>query len=960
VTVRDPDDATLADSEVEPGLPLPADAPLTRGQAVGRYVILQMLGAGGMGVVYSAYDPDLDRKVALKLLRPAPGSRRSETDGRARLLREAQAMAKLSHPNVVAVHDVGLHDEQVFIAMEFVKGTTLGTRKRSAPGPWAETVDIYAKAGQGLAAAHAAGLIHRDFKPDNVLLGEHGEVKVTDFGLAHHRDPQERPAEKTHPSSPLSELSQSGMESLTRTGAVVGTPAYMAPEQHLSLGTEERSDQFSFCVALYEALYGERPFAGSNRETLTFAVTSGEVQPAPAGSKVPGWLRQVLLQGMRASPEDRWPDMGTVLAELRKDPTAKRRRWGFGLGGAGALIAAGVALTLPGASSQLCVGASERVGEVWGDAQRAQLEAAIFDTGVGFSGSTWARVSGGLDAYTLAWATQRTEACEATQVRGEQSQMLMDLRMECLDERLGAVAALVDVLGEADETVVQNAVEAVAGLPALDRCAEAEALRSRHPPPEDPAAAEAVARLESDLARAAAQGRAGKYADGLETASQVAEAAASLDYPPLLARALHRQGLLQHATGAHDDAQAALEKAFFVSIRNDLDETASISASELTTLLGQTLADEQLGRSWHAHAAAFADASGNEVLDAKATHALGDVALKASHFDEARDSFTRSMEIRERLHGPDHESVPASLNQLGTVASDTGDYEQAIKHFRRGLQLAEERLGADHPDLGRFRNNLAKIWFMQGKYEDARAEFQRALELQERALGPKHRNVAQLHNNLAAIAYSTGDLAEAKRRFELALGIWKEALGPEHPTVADGLNNLAAMYSAAKEHEKSRDLNEEALAIRQKTMDPEHPALAQNYNNLGEDMLNLGEPAKALELHQKALTLWEKKLGPDHDDVALALTSVGSDLIVLGRPGDAIPHLERAYASRKNAEIDPVERAMTQWLYALALQRSNGDRKLATKLDGTSRQTFVDAGEVGTERLEWLLEQHPR
>ncbi len=333
---------TLGNTVLDDGTSGDGGATLVRGATVGRYVVLQMVGAGGMGIVYAAYDPELDRKVALKLLRG--DSRSSETTtGRTRLQREAQAMARLQHPNVIAVHDVGTFRDRVFVAMEFVEGQTL-TRWLSPRRSAKEVLDQFLLAGEGLVAAHAAGLVHRDFKPDNVLVGDDGRVRVMDFGLA-------RPAGEWVPVGDVAVTDQTSDSSvshdafatpLTRTGALMGTPAYMAPEQHVGLAADARSDQFSYCVALYEGLYGERPFRGDSLAALAFDVTQGKVGPARAGPQVPGWVRRVLLRGLAVEPEKRWPGMDALLAALRADPREKRRRW-FAAAAVTALVAGGVA-----------------------------------------------------------------------------------------------------------------------------------------------------------------------------------------------------------------------------------------------------------------------------------------------------------------------------------------------------------------------------------------------------------------------------------------------------------------------------------------------------------------------------------------------------------------------------------------------------------------------------------------
>jgi eukaryotic-like serine/threonine-protein kinase len=273
------------------------------GALYGRYMILERVGAGGMGVVYKAFDPHLDRKVALKLVRVGKaGSDASE--GRERLLREAQAIAKLSHPNVVAVFDVGSLAGEVYVAMEYVDGESLAAWLRAGPRDEDEVLDVYLQAGRGLAAAHRAGVVHRDFKPENVLVGHDGRVRVVDFGLA--QAPERLPVGDEESTAVRAELHDDG-EPLTETGAVLGTPAFMSPEQHLGRATDPATDQFSFCVALFEALYGEHPFSAGGVKELAQAVVAGVVREPPRAARVPRAIRKALVRGMSASPSARWP-----------------------------------------------------------------------------------------------------------------------------------------------------------------------------------------------------------------------------------------------------------------------------------------------------------------------------------------------------------------------------------------------------------------------------------------------------------------------------------------------------------------------------------------------------------------------------------------------------------------------------------------------------------------------------
>jgi tRNA A-37 threonylcarbamoyl transferase component Bud32 len=309
---------------------------LPPGTVIGRYVIVAPIGAGGVGEVYAAFDPELDRKVAIKLVRPDTSDMVDITEARARMQREAQAMAKLAHPNVVAVHDVGTFGDDLFVAMELIEGATLKRWLAETHRSWREIRDVFVQAARGLAAAHAAGMVHRDFKPENVMIGRDGRVRVLDFGLARgaHSDEPVRPLDDTALShSPLG-------ATLTEPGTLLGTPAYMSPEQHLRQSTDARSDQFSFCVALHEGLYGARPFDGDTIAELGIAVIQGKPAEPPKNTKVPAWLHDVIVRGLATDPAARFPAMDAVIAALLADPAVRRRR---------IALAVGVPLVLVGA-----------------------------------------------------------------------------------------------------------------------------------------------------------------------------------------------------------------------------------------------------------------------------------------------------------------------------------------------------------------------------------------------------------------------------------------------------------------------------------------------------------------------------------------------------------------------------------------------------------------------------------
>ncbi|HEX8106215.1 MAG TPA: protein kinase [Kofleriaceae bacterium] len=429
---------------------------LAKGAVVGRFVVLDLLGRGGMGVVYLAYDPELDRKVALKLLRRGA---RGVGGMRTHLLVEAQVMARINHANVLAIYDVGNYREQVFAAMELVEGTTLRRWMAERPRGWREVIDVFLLAGEGLAAAHAAGVVHRDFKPENLLLGHDGRVKVTDFGLA--------------------------AEPLSATGQVAGTPGYLAVEGLVSGCVDQRSDQFSFCVALHEALHGRRPFSAHAPDELIAEVRRG---PTFQGRcrRVPARLDHVVRCGLALDPDRRYASMRELLAELRRVAAVHRMRRRVAVAvGALALAIGATAIVMDTRATPRppCAGAEAKLSGVWDLGRREAVRSAFLRTAVASAPMAFERAVAALDRYAAAWAGIRAEACEATEVRREQPAALLELRMACLDRALIQLRALSGALVAADAETVRRAESAAMALPALDACSDPDALRADVSPP---------------------------------------------------------------------------------------------------------------------------------------------------------------------------------------------------------------------------------------------------------------------------------------------------------------------------------------------------------------------------------------------------------------------------------------------------------------------------------------------
>ncbi|MCA9708402.1 MAG: tetratricopeptide repeat protein [Myxococcales bacterium] len=927
---------------------------------IGHYQLLEVLGAGGMGVVHAAYDEHLRRKVALKLLRT-----QADPALRSRLAREARAMARVTHPNVVRIYEIGEHDGAAFIAMELVEGVTIRRWLEQEPQPWRSVLSVFIAAGRGLAAVHAAGLVHRDFKPDNTMLTSDDRVLVMDFGVARTN----APVDALVSTGEGPDASASSLE-LTAAGAWVGTPAYMSPEQLRSDASDPSdaidaiSDQYNFCVSLWEGLYGQRPFSGASIAELARAIERGEPDPPPAHADVPRWLHHVIARGLAPVPEQRWPSMDALLEALSDDPAQRRRRrWiaagvlALAGGGAWAVMAA------PPPADPPCADMREQLAGVWDDARRAEIRTSMTATGLGYAPRTWELVERRLDDYADAWVASRAEACEATR-RGEQSGELLDLRMACSNDRRVHLRAAVDVLASADATVVEKAVEIATDLPAVAPCDDAAGLRAARHPPEDPVLAGRVAALEPRLVAAQAQQSAGRYAQALAALEPLVTEAEALGHPPLLARAWLQQGVLQWKLGDYDAAEQTLIRALDLAVGEPerLTAEAAAAATHLVALVGPTLERHAQARVWALQADPLSRAAGT--LDARATYLddLGMLALSEGHHDQARAHFGEALELREREREADPLALAAVLANLGNAAAVAGDFSVAHEHMQRALELLERVLGPEHPDVGRCLSTLGSVIDSLGRWDEARRHHERALAIYERALGPTHPRVASALNNLGVVLKHQGQYADARAALERALRIREQELGLHHPRVADALTNLGIVAQEQGELADARAYLERALAIYERTLGPDHHGAGVALTNLGTVAQAEGDHHAAAEHLEHALQVIETALGAEHPAVASVLQRLGEARLALGQRPQAQAALERALAIRVARETEAADLADTRFALARALERDDPPRAL--DLAERAREGYGQSGAArarAKDELEaWLREHGPR
>ncbi|MBL4688517.1 MAG: serine/threonine protein kinase [Nannocystaceae bacterium] len=782
---------------------------LTRGATIGRYVVLDKIGVGGMGVVSSAYDPELDRKLAIKLL--------SATDDvssvrRRRLLREGQAMAKLTHPNVIAVRDVGTVDGQVFVAMAFIDGGTLGDWLQQAR-TWQQIVAIFIAAGRGLSAAHKAGLVHRDFKPDNVMVSKTGRVVVMDFGLARADAPDGEPSAAESGVQYERVASLTGLEAtVTAAGAVMGTPAYMSAEQHEGRATDARSDQFAFCVAMYEALYGERPFAGEGLTALAVNVCCGNLREPPSSVSVPAWLRVAVLKGLAVDPDDRHSDMQALLAELQADRGGTPRRILPWLGAA-ALAGVGVAAGLwIDDGPAVCGQANGDVAATWNAGRAQTLHAAFSGTGLAFAEETWPAVREALGGYADALSAGYADACEARHVRNEQSSEVQDRRVACLARGHREFSALVALLDTGEPIAVENALSAVQGLPALVRCADAGLLSDATPPP-DPEVAARVEALLPELGQVAALRRAGMVEAGFVRAQALAVTARELGYPPLHARAVVHLAALYRARGEPLQAERAYREALAVALRGQADAVAAQAAVELVAVVGE--APERLGEAegWAEIAAALLGRTGSDPdVEARLLAFRASILRRTGRLREASDALQGALSQTERAHGPGDARVADASAELADVLVMMGERHRARELYERALKIDRTTVGAEHPHSASILHALGDLSLATGAYGPALSYHQRGLAIREAVRGE---HGVELVDSLRALglAYAALGRGEAASvHLARATAVAQARLGRNHAVTIAALKDQADARIRSNDAAQAITLLEDALS----------------------------------------------------------------------------------------------------------------------------------------------------
>ena len=766
---------------------------------VGRYQLERWLGTGAMGIVYAAHDPKLDRRVALKMVH-------AETHPAAQALleREAKAMARLSHPNVVTVYDTGVHEGQIFIVMALVDGITVRTWLRAESRSFREVLGAFAQAGRGLAAAHAQGLVHRDFKPENVLRDKEGRVYVTDFGLA-------RMLETAASSTALNE-----QEPIPASAArsFAGTPAYMAPELQAGKPADARSDQFSFCVALYEALYGQYPFTGETRVELAETMQHERLREPPPGSAVPARVHRAIVRGLRAAPDARFESVDRLLDALGDKPSPRWTRAAIALGVVAVIaIPAGYRYERV-LSLRACTETANHLAGHWDEGRKTAIRAAFLGTNKTFATDAWSRVERLLDAYAMDWTSARREVCEATHTRGGESQQTLALKASCLDSRMREIVALTDVLARADADVVAGAVGAVQSLPLLAPCADGATLLARARPPADASAVAQIAAIRDKLAEARALQDTGKAF----TAAPIAEAAvhdaeASNDQATL-AESLVQYGLAQSTTGHAKDAEMTLHRAEALAdaVGDDATRARSLAAIMMDAPILYPNSDRLSFLNAQVNAAIVRMGGDPEIDIVRAINFARGLRLE-NRLREAEQEYRAALPRIEKATGPTSIDALNVTLGLGMTQVLLDAYEEAWVTLSRARDIIEATLGAHHPSMGNGLAARGSLLYNQMRFEESADDLRQALQIHEEAWGPTSRKLMPTLTNLGSVLIELGHPERAIPYLSRALEIQTRE-DSTSPHMSYPLGALGEAYLALNDQARARDHLQRAIALR--------------------------------------------------------------------------------------------------------------------------------------------------
>ncbi|MBX3192814.1 MAG: protein kinase [Labilithrix sp.] len=826
--------------------PVPLDDETTT-ERIGRYVLRRVLGKGGMGVVYEAVDPDLHRVVALKVLRTDLGARQK------RLLGEAEAMAKLAHPNVVSIYDVGRSDERVFIVMALVEGPSLRHWLASEERSLDATLDAFLQAADGLRAAHDAGLVHRDFKPENVFVAKGGRVLVGDFGLA-----------------------AQGGDAVAGEGSL----AYMAPEQRSGDKIDARADQWSFCVSLREATDG----------------------------RAPRWLAKVIARGTKTDPADRFASMSELVAAIASGRRRARLRTPIAIAAGVSMLATG-ALLHPRDSRDLplCKSGDARIAAVWNDDASRRIEAAFRATKSSLAEGAWRKASPALAAYAGGWRGALRRTCEAPPAKDEAAARVVDRKMSCLSDRVETLRAVASSLERADAPMLEQVPAMLALLPPVGACDDVRELAAQPAPPsiEKRAPVDAAKRK---LADASASLAAGRYDEGLARANEAFEGASAAGYLPVLAEAYLGVGTAHGRLGHAKESEQALEHAVSSASAGHAPAIAVRAWIQLMHFVGFEGKRYEDGHRYAEYAKASLESMpGADDLAIERLAWLRAMLLDQKRFTEALVVSREELALVDRRFGSEHHRAAVANDGLAGVLAGQCKPRDAIAPQEKCCAIFEREYGAPHPQVALCLGNLAALWANLGEHDRAIAIKARALSMFQEVTGhPNH--VAMAHRNMARSLLELDRLADAKREIDAASALSKR--DSDELSVLLLAGDLQRREGRLKESSASL----EQAVLRTKAAPPSRRV--EPLASLAETRLRLERFAEAASLADEAATAARTAYGAGSCRTAEPLRVRADALLAMHRPAEAMPVAEAALAALQDAQIDPrarerVERAVT-------------------------------------------------
>jgi tetratricopeptide (TPR) repeat protein len=780
--------------------------------------------------------------------------------------------------------------------MEFADAGTVRSWLKDGDRTIHEILDVFLAAGSGLVAAHAAGLVHRDFKPDNVVVGTDGRVRVLDFGLARLRQ-----GETTTPASRDSDLAietRSPLtDQLTEAGTVMGTPAYMAPEIHDGLGADARSDQFAFGVALFEALYRIRPYDKAD-------LVPPRSSPTPKSTPdigLPARLARTVTRSIAIDPAARFPTMDALLAELALDPNRNRRRVAIGaaFGVLGLGVIGSIVLATRSPPVALCTGTERALAGVWDPPVKHEIHSGFAATKKPWAEASYNGLARALDGYAKDWTEATVGNCEATRIRGEQTEKVFAARQLCLDQRLEELRVLAKLLQQPSDALVEKADKAAFELEPVAACANTASLISPDVIPVEHR--KKYLELLFTLASARASMIAGQYVAGLASAQHAIDEGNAIHADDVVAAALMTRGTVLQLAGNQKEGDAELAEATWVALRARLEVLASRSA--LANAMAQAEHADSLptARLWLDLATATASKPNVDPLfEMQMLETRGAIEAQQGELTAAIATHQKGLEAALALYGANSPELWGPENQIATTMGRAGAWVAAMPHLEHALALREAAVGPDHPDVGLLMSNLGACYDHAGEDKKALAAFKRALALRERSYGPNSPFIVGTLNNMSDFEMRHGEPGPALADVERAKAIALRIPGTASPLYHVVATTYAEVLGRTGKVAAARAAFDEVIALEQGVKSPE---LGTTLTARGALELAAHQWVDAVSFEQRAIADYEATGGAEHLSLWKPLAGLATARRALDPKANVKPLLERAVAIGKTAQI---------------------------------------------------------